>query len=75
MLIHLYSAYTTPDKGKMTIKLGNDGRAIPNGDVRGHRAAERQVRDVQEFELEALMSEDEDGSPGSSKSNRRSDED
>ena len=73
MLIHLYSAYATTDKGKKTVKPGDIGRSLPNGDARGHRAADRQARDVQEFELEALMSEDEDGSPESSK--RRSDED
>ena len=77
MLIHLYSGYTTPEKdGKKQTKLGLDGRIVANGDLHGqHRAAERQVRDVQEFELEALMSEDEDGSPSSSKLNRRRSED
>jgi hypothetical protein len=72
MLIHLYSAYSTPDKGKNTVKLDDRSRQnMPNGHVRGHSAAERQARDVQEFELEALMSEDEDDSdrPHSGKSN------
>jgi len=74
MLIHLYSAYATPDKGKNTVKPDDRARQnIPNGHARGHSAAERQARDVQEFELEALMSEDEDDSdrPHSGRSNER----
>jgi hypothetical protein len=62
MLIHLYSASTNPDKGKQPIKNGNRDRPLPplpNGHARGS-AADRQLRDVQEFELEALMSDDED---------------
>ena len=62
MLIHLYSALTTSDQGKKAVKP--DGRPLANGHARGHSAAERQARDVQEFELEALMSEDEDDSDG-----------
>ena len=58
MLLHLYSAYATPQKGKNAAKP--DDRSLPNGHARGHSAAERQARDVQEFELEGLMSEDEE---------------
>lgn len=64
MLIHLYSASTNPDKGKQPMKNGDRDRPLPplpNGHARGgHNATERQLRDVQEFELEALMSDDED---------------
>ena len=73
MLIHLYSANTTPDKGKKPAKFSDTGRTLPNGHVRGHSATERQARDVQEFELEALMSEDEDEHEGG-KSNQRSED-
>lgn len=74
MLIHLYSAYSTPDKDKNTVKPNGQPRQnMANGQAREHSAAERQARDVQEFELEALMSEDEDDSdrPHSGKPNGR----
>ena len=73
MLIHLYSAYATPDKGKQSVKLGDAERntsSVPNGHIYGRGAADRQARDFQDFELEALMSEDED-EPKTSGSNRR----
>ncbi|KAK5166239.1 uncharacterized protein LTR77_008500 [Saxophila tyrrhenica] len=63
MLLHLYSAHMDPNKANKPSKLnGTNGpsRALPNGHARGHSAAERQLRDVQEFELEALMSDEED---------------
>ena len=71
MLIHLYSALTAADKGKKAVKP--DGRALANGHARGHSDAERQARDVQEFELEALMSDEEEESdrPHSGKPNGR----
>ena len=63
MLLHLYSAYSAPEKGKKVVKPDDRIRsALPNGHARGNSAAERQARDVQEFELEALMSDDEDDS-------------
>lgn len=65
MLLHLYSAYSTPEKGKNAAKPDDRSRSMPNGHV------ERQARDVQDFELEALMSEDEDSDPPHSKSNGR----
>lgn len=71
MLLHLYSAYAPPEKGKSAVKPDDRNRsALPNGHTRGG-AVERQARDVQEFELEALMSEDEDDSEQMAKSNGR----
>jgi len=60
MLIHLYSAHLDPNKVKQPAKPDATARPVQNGHARGHSAAERQLRDVQEFELEALMSDDED---------------
>ncbi|KAK3716803.1 hypothetical protein LTR37_006153 [Vermiconidia calcicola] len=78
MLIHLYSAYAEPNKDKKNMKRGHTERplpALPNGHIGGHSAAERQARDVQEFELEALMSEDEDDRPSKAGGRRRSEDD
>lgn len=63
MLIHLYSSNMDPNNSKQPAKLDRRNGplpALPNGHARGHSAAERQLRDVQEFELEALMSDEED---------------
>ena len=66
MLIHLYSAHIDPNQTPDTVKLGAHRDRplppLPNGHARGHgpSASERQMRDAEEFELEALMSEDDD---------------
>lgn len=62
MLLHLYSSgQQTDSQGKKPGNTYSDRqRPMPNGHARGHSDAERQARDVQEFELEGLMSEDED---------------
>ncbi|TKA70235.1 hypothetical protein B0A55_06882 [Friedmanniomyces simplex] len=67
MLLHLYSAHTgigSGGKGKPAVKLDDEER-LPR--VNGHNhtmripnASDRQAQDAQEFELEGLMSEDED---------------
>lgn len=63
MLLHLYSAYA-PDtsKGKKPMKAGDEERPMMgNGHVRlPNGVVERQAQDAQEFELEGLMSEDEE---------------
>ena len=72
MLLHLYSAYAIPNKGKHPVKLSDPERPLPplpNGHVRSS-AADRRAQDAQEFELEGLMSEDED-EPESAKPNGR----
>jgi hypothetical protein len=53
MLIHVYDRATTPRDTK---------EAVPNGHARanGRIAEDRQVRDAEEFELDGLISEDED---------------
>ena len=60
MLLHLYSSYASPvDKvtaPKINGRVRANGHARPdasNGDAQG-------LRDAEEFELEGLMSEDED---------------
>lgn len=59
MLIHLYAVHTwTPSK--------SDAEAPrPNG-INGHARADQRVRDAEEFELEGLMSDDDEDpdSPG-----------
>ncbi len=57
MLLHLYAQHAIPAKAPAVNGAVNDG-AMARG-VNGH------VRDAEEFELEGLMSEDEeDASPG-----------
>lgn len=56
MLIHLYSTHDAASLQKN--KAGNDEALLPNGHAR--TPSERQAQDVQEFELEGLMSDDED---------------
>ncbi|KAF2773491.1 hypothetical protein EJ03DRAFT_285531 [Teratosphaeria nubilosa] len=61
MLIHLYSAHTR-SKSNANIKLGDEEGSQLNGHVRVPNATDRQASDAQEFELEGLMSDDEDES-------------
>ncbi len=61
MLLHLYATYTWPidvPKSKLTAS-----REVANGHVPG-QSVDRRVRDAEEFELEGLMSEDEEGENG-----------
>jgi len=66
MLIHLYSSYNdpvaSPPKGGKPINgRGYSDHPQENGKSRAPNAnADRQMRDVQEFELEGLMSDDEE---------------
>ena len=63
MLIHLYSSHMDPNKANPPAKVNGRERplsALPNGHANGHIASERQLRDAQEFELEALMSDEEE---------------
>ena len=71
MLLHLYSAYSQSSKGKGTSSSSYSDRPLPNlpnGHARG--PTDRQAQQAQEFELEALMSED-DEDPESGKLNGR----
>ena len=81
MLIRLYSSHMDPSNAN-TANSGHTSKAAPlklndeehsggrsNGHPRGAGAAaerDRQARDVQEFELEGLMSEDGDDEAESS---------
>lgn len=77
MLIHLYSSYNEPlamplKGGKPLNGRGYSDDPASNGKSRApapNAATDRQMRDVQEFELEGLMSDDEDET--SKKSNGR----
>lgn len=67
MLIRLYSSHKDPSNlypKSEPVKLTNgdeeSSRRHTNGHPRGGANAERQARDVQEFELEGLISGDED---------------
>lgn len=79
MLVRLYSVHKDPSNlnpKAAPLKLGDEENNRPQ--MNGHtRGADRQVRDVQEFELEGLMSEDdgddeaESSSDGAMKKGRR----
>ncbi|TKA28943.1 hypothetical protein B0A50_03354 [Salinomyces thailandicus] len=63
MLLHLYSHYASPAKPNThrTPKLaGDEERGVPNG----HAMTERQAHDAQEFELEGLITDDEEDGDG-----------
>ncbi|CAK1366012.1 hypothetical protein CB0940_09545 [Cercospora beticola] len=59
MLISLYSAYKDPN-ASTAIKLDDEERPRANGHARIPNAADRQAADAEEFELEGLMSDDDD---------------
>ncbi|KAK4501198.1 hypothetical protein PRZ48_007005 [Zasmidium cellare] len=68
MLLHLYSAYTDSNKNnKPPVKLGDEERPLANGHARIPNDMDRRSHDAQEFELEGLMSDDEE--PDASKAN------
>lgn len=56
MLLHLYAAHAWPLEQKASRGSGANG-VLTNG----HPVDARRVRDAQEFELEGLMSDDEEG--------------
>ena len=60
MLLHLYATHAWPIEPKTSAASRRGGA---NG-VNGHVVDPRRVRDAEEFELEGLMSEDEEESPG-----------
>jgi len=72
MLLRLYSYHKDADaqsKGaplKLPDEEGHPTRGGANGHPRAPHATERQARDVQEFELEGLMSDDGDDEAESS---------
>lgn len=58
MLLHLYATCAWP------LDASTQSKALPNGGLNGHvpaGQADRRVRDAEEFELEGLMSGDEEG--------------
>lgn len=70
MLIHLYSANVKPTV--LPKSKDSDERApMANGHARVPNATDRQAADAQEFELEGLMSDDEDAEAGAQKQNGR----
>ncbi|KAF7185366.1 Protein YTP1 [Pseudocercospora fuligena] len=65
MLLHLYSSYSnSPTDGKAPVKLGDEERPRANGHARIPNATDRQAADAQEFELEGLMSDDDEPEAG-----------
>ena len=66
MLIHLYSANISPTAlpSKDEERPHTNGNGHLNGHARVPNAADRQAADAQEFELEGLMSDDEDAEAG-----------
>lgn len=58
ILLHLYAAHTWPVNPKASRVNGANG-VLTNG----HAVDSRRVRDAEEFELEGLMSDDEEGVP------------
>lgn len=71
MLLHLYSAHAdAKTNGQRNVKLGDEERPHANGHLRIPNDVDRQSHDAQEFELEGLMSDDED-EPQTSKANGR----
>jgi len=61
MLLHLYSAKSTAGKPALATKPGDEEASRPmNGHPRVPSAMDRQAHDAQEFELEGLMSDDDD---------------
>lgn len=58
LLLHLYATHTWPVEPKASRVSGANG-VLTNG----HPVDARRMRDAEEFELEGLMSDDEDGSP------------
>lgn len=73
MLTHLYSANIKPT----ALPRKDEARPRTNGNMNGHarvpNAEDRQAADAQEFELEGLMSDDDDaeGGAGAGKLNGR----
>lgn len=69
MLIHLYSANIKPT---VLPKKDTEQRApMANGHARVPNATDRQAADAQEFELEGLMSDDDDAEAGAQKQDGR----
>lgn len=60
MLLHLYSAHKDPNQAPKHVKLDDEERPRANGHARVPNAADRQAADAQEFELDGLMSDDDD---------------
>jgi hypothetical protein len=58
MLIHLYAVNATPAAIKLDAEQGNGHVRLPNG--HGHENG-RLAREAEEFELEGLTSDDEEG--------------
>ncbi|KAG9595196.1 hypothetical protein KCU77_g2639, partial [Aureobasidium melanogenum] len=65
MLLRLYTYYAeAPTNGKTPDPESRlNGSALPNGHARIPDASDRQIRDAEEFELEGLMSEDDEDLP------------
>jgi hypothetical protein len=52
--------YKDPNEVTKTVKLGDEERPRINGHSRIPNAVERRATDAQEFELEGLMSDDDE---------------
>ncbi|PVI02722.1 hypothetical protein DM02DRAFT_588950 [Periconia macrospinosa] len=66
MLIHLYAVSNWSSNTK-----SDDENPRPNGVANGHTRADLRVRDAEEFELEGLISDDEDARPLVAKEERQ----
>lgn len=60
MLLRLYASYAWPIESAAVRKDGIEGA---NGVAVGNGHIDRRIRDAEEFELEGLMSDDEDDNP------------
>ncbi|KAF2263859.1 integral membrane protein-like protein [Lojkania enalia] len=59
MLLHLYAVHAWSSTSKADPEAPLTNGSVPNG----HARADRRIRDAEEFELEGLISEDEDAEP------------
>lgn len=59
MLLHLYFVHAWGQTTKTDAEAPR-GNGTPNGMANGHARVDRRVRDAEEFELEGLMSDEED---------------
>lgn len=61
MLLHLYAVHAFPAPASSATA---NAKVVAGGRINGHVTGDQRLRDAEEFELEGLMSEDEEGSPG-----------
>lgn len=68
MLLHIYGTWAWPESTKPPRRDPESGHGHMNGNLNGHprrghahsRSVDQRVRDAEEFELEGLISDEED---------------